>query len=69
MANDPIICTPFLVLKGEICFSERRDSGTKMEGKLMEVEMFKWEGGKEMEEEGQSRGMDHDINISKPDNW
>lgn len=63
MANDSIICTPFPVLEGEIRFSGRRGSGMKIEGKLMEVEMFKWEGGKEMEEEGQSRGMDHEKNI------
>ena len=63
MANDSIICTPFLVLKGEIRFSGRRGRGTKMEGKLREVEIFKWEGGKEMEEEGQSRGMDHEKKI------
>lgn len=38
----------------------------KVEERLMKVDVFKWEGGKEMEEEGEWITK---KNISKPENW
>lgn len=40
---------PFLVLDGEYTF-RGGSSGMKVEERRMEVDVFKWEGGKEMEE-------------------